>query len=327
MQHRLIITALLAPLVACAVEPTTGTAESAVTVDDTDLAPECAGILTYANAASATELDDFLPSNVVANLVARRAQAPFVDIADLSSVSGIAQARLSAIAERARTASYIDATCAGVYEELAVSADDAAAILGYANTASEAALLEVVRFEKHTVVPALLAARPFANLQGLVDVYGVGTSTFRALRDAAIESPFDELVSRVNDADEYALMRTDFDWFATLYDMPGQPTHLTCWGIASSIVVGQLGGTIRPELADGDEVYARAAEAVAIADRFGEVGDATAGLAHLAAQVDGQTFFGCSQGFAPDPWSGVTRTFYVNTVTGYRVLVETWWVE
>ncbi len=326
MSHRLFLTALLAPLVACAVEPTTGTAESPVTVDDTDLAPECAGILTYVNGASATELDDYLPSNVVANLVARRAQAPFVDMADLSSVTGIAQARMSALAERARAASFIDATCAGVYEELAVSADDASAILGYANTASEAALLEVVRFEKHTVVPALLAARPFATLQGLVDVYGVGTSTFRALRDAAIESPFDELVSRVNDADEYALMRTDFDWFATLYDMPGQPTHLTCWGLASSIV-SPLGGTVEPGLIDGDEVYDRAAEAVAIANRFGEVGDATAGLAHLAAQVDGQTFFGCSQGFAPDPWSGVTRTFYVNTVTGYRVLVETWWVE
>lgn len=327
MTHRLILTALLAPLVACAVEPTTGTDTSAlVTVDDTDLATECAGILTYVNGATATELDAYLPSNVVANLVARRAVTPFVDLADLSSVSGIAQARLWAIAERARLGSFIGASCAGVYEELAVSADDATAILAYTNTASTDALLEVVRFEKHTVVPAIIAARPIASLQSLVDVYGIGTSTFRALRDAAIESPFDELVSRVNAADEWALMRTDFDWFATLYDMPGQPTHLTCWGLASSIV-SPLGGTVEPGLIDGDEVYDRAAEAVAIADRFDEVGDATAGLAHLAAQVEGQTFFGCTQGFAPDPWSGVTRTFYVNTVTGYRVLVETWWVE
>jgi DNA uptake protein ComE-like DNA-binding protein len=248
MTHRLILTALLAPLVACAVEPTTGTDTSAlVTVDDTDLATECAGILTYVNGATATELDAYLPSNVVANLVARRAVTPFVDLADLSSVSGIAQARLWAIAERARLGSFIGASCAGVYEELAVSADDATAILAYANTASTDALLEVVRFEKHTVVPAIIAARPIASLQSLVDVYGIGTSTFRALRDAAIESPFDELVSRVNAADEWALMRTDFDWFATLYDMPGQPTHLTCWGIASSIVVGPLGGTIEPE--------------------------------------------------------------------------------
>lgn len=326
MSHRLILSALLAPLVACAVEPTTGTATSPVTVDDTDLAPECAGVLTYVNSASATELDTYLPSNVVANLVARRTVTPFVDVADLSSVSGIAQARLWSIAERARALSYIGTSCAGIYEELAVSADDATAILGYANTASTDALLEVVRFEKHTVVPAIIAARPIGSLQSLVDVYGIGTSTFRALRDAAIESPFDELAARVNAADEWALIRTDFDWFATLYDMPGQPSHLTCWGLASSIV-SPLGGTVEPGLIDGDTVYERAADAVAIADRFGEVGDATDGLAHLAAQVEGQTFFGCTQGFAPDPWSGVTRTFYVNTVTSARVLVETWWVE
>ena len=72
MSHRLIITALLAPLVACAVEPTTGTDTSAlVTVDDTDLATECAGILTYVRQAWGNAAPAIDPQAIRA----RRAQA------------------------------------------------------------------------------------------------------------------------------------------------------------------------------------------------------------------------------------------------------------
>lgn len=306
----------------------TGTSTSALlTTDDTDLPVECAGIVTYVNWASYAELDSYLPAAVADDLVARRAVTPFVDLADISSVSGIAQARLAQITGRAYTLDFIDADCAGVYEELAVSYDDRVAILAYVNSASEAALKDVVRFEKHTVAPAIVAARPITTLQQLVDIYGIGPSTFRALRDAAIESPFDELASRVNDVERDVIIRTDFDWFATLYDQPGQPTSLTCFGIASSIVVGDLGGTLRPTLADDAEVYAEVAGAVDFADRYDEVGDATAGLADLAAQVDDQAFFGCYLSFAPDPWSGINRAFFVNNVTGYRVFTETRWSE
>jgi len=66
---------------------------------------------------------------------------------------------------------------------------------------------------------------------------------------------------------------------------------------------------------------------VSYADRYHEVGDASAGLAHLSAQIAGQTFFGCYIEFQPNPWCGVSRAFYVNQVTGYRVLTETSWCE
>lgn len=328
MKLTTLIALPVAALAACAVDPASlgATDQSVLTTDDTDLPVECAGIITYVNGASFAELDSYLPATVAQALVDRRTQSPFVDLADVSSVSGIAQARLAQLTARARTLDFIDADCAGVYEELAVSYDDAVAILDYANGASAAELEDVVRFEKHTVVPVILAARPIATLQQLVDLYGIGPSTFRALRDAAIVSPFDDLAARVNAVHRDVTITTDFDWFATLYDMPGQPTHLTCFGIASSLVTG-LGGVVRPSLADGDEVLARASSAVSFADRYHEVGDTSVGLADLAAQVDGATFFGCDQGFAPDPWSGVNRSFYVNTVTGYRVRVETRWSE
>lgn len=315
-------------LAGCAIdEPTTSTATGAVkTIDDTDIATECQGILSYINWASYAELDYYLPVNLANAILARRAVRPFVDLADLSSVSGIAQARLAQITGRAYTLDFIDADCAGVYEEIAVSYDDRAALLAYVNTASSAALEDVVRADKHTVVPAIIAARPFSSLQPLVDIEGIGTSTFRALRDASIVSPFDALAIQIEDADLDVSIRTDFDWFETLYQQPGRRTRLTCFGISASLVTS-LGGTVRPQLADGVEVLAEVNNAIDYADRFGGVGDTTAGLANLAAQVDGQTFFGCYLNYAPTPWNGINRAFFVNTVTGYRVLTELRWAE
>lgn len=331
MQHLGRQLSSLLPLLAlagCAVdEPATSTVTGAVqTIDDTDVATECQGILAYINWAPYAELDYYLPVNVANAILARRAVRPFVDLADLSSVSGIAQARLAQITGRAYTLDFIDADCSGVYEEIAVSHDDRAAILAYVNTASSAALEDVVRADKHTVVPAIIAARPFTSLQPLVDIPSIATSTFRALRDAAIESPFDALANRVNAAHVDVTVRTDFDWFATLYEQPGYPTHLTCFGISASII-NELGGALRPNLADGAEVLAEATNAISYANRYGGVGDATAGLSHLAAQVGGETFFGCYLNFAPDPWSGINRAFFVNTVTGYRVFTQIRWAE
>src|SRR5262245_34180460 len=83
----------------CMAEPTaTSTLASAATIADTDLAPECAGIINYVNTASLAELDSYLPSDVANALVQRRATRAFTDVADISSVSGIAQARLAQIA-------------------------------------------------------------------------------------------------------------------------------------------------------------------------------------------------------------------------------------
>jgi DNA uptake protein ComE-like DNA-binding protein len=311
----------------CGVEelPTSSTA-SAVTIDDVDFAPECEGILGYTNWAPLAELDAYLPYSVANAIIARRAVTPFSSIADISSVSGIAQARLAQITNRAWNLDFIDIECAGTYEELAVSYDDRAAILAYANTASVEALEAAARFEESTTAAAIVAARPFTTLQQLVDVYGVGIATFRSLRDAAIFDPFDDLVARVNAAGWDAELRTAFDWYEIAVEQPGQQGGMTCFGVDPDLVAA-FGGVLRPNLADGAEVMAEVEGTVAFADRFDEVGDATAGLAHLEAQVSGQEFFGCYISYHPDPWSGINRAFFVNTVTGYRVFSETSWSE
>ncbi len=304
----------------------TATATSALTTGDVDFAPECGGILGYANWASPAALDAYLPNTVANAIVQRRAVQPFTSIADLSSVPGIAQARLEQITSRAYTYDFIDAECAGVYEELAVSHDDRVAILAYVNTASASELESVVRFEPANVAAQLIARRPFTTLQYLIDTYGVGPATFRSLRDAAIDGPFDLLAKEVNAVHRDATISRSFDWFDVVIDQPGQQGSMECFGVDEGLV-NSFGGVIRPNLATGSEVVAQVTDTVSFADRYGEVGDATAGLADLAAQTTGQTFFGCYIGFHPDPWSGVNRAFFVNTQTGYRVLTETSWSE
>ncbi|MEO5729154.1 MAG: hypothetical protein ABI134_22045 [Byssovorax sp.] len=304
----------------------TATATSALTTGDVDFAPECGGILGYANWASLSELDAYLPNTVANAIVQRRAVQPFTSIADLSSVSGIAQARLAQITSRAYTYDFIDVECAGVYEELAVSYDDRVAILAYANTASASELASVVRFEPANVVPQLIARRPFTTLQHLVDTYGVGPATFRSLRDAAIDGPFDVLAEKVNSVHREAIISRSFDWFDVVVDQPGQQKGMECFGVDAALV-NSFGGVLRPNLATAGEVQAEVADTVSYADRYGEVGDATAGLADLAALTTGQIFFGCYISFQPDPWSQVNRAFFVNTQTGYRILSETSWSE
>jgi DNA uptake protein ComE-like DNA-binding protein len=311
---------------ACAAEPEMSTTAAAVTTADVDFAPECAGILGYVNAASLAELDAYLPSNVASGIVGRRASRPFADVADLSSVPGIAQARLEQIAARARTLGFIAADCAGIYEELAVSAADRAAILAYVNSASQDELWNVARTEPDTVAPLVVAGRPFTTLQQLVDVFGVGPSTFRSIRDAAVEDPFDQLAGRVNGVHRDASIKTAFNWFSVATDQPGRQSGMVCFGVPADLVTS-FGGEMRPNLATGSEVLAEVTSTVQFADRFHEIGDATAGLAHLAAQVSGHQFLGCYISFQPNPFCGVSRAFFVNKDTSSRVLTETSWCE
>ncbi len=324
--------ALAASAAACATpgedgaEESLSTATAALTLNDVDVPPECQGILTYVNSASFAALDAYLPANVAQAIVARRAATPFVSLMDLSSVSGIAQARLAQIAAAARTGGWIGASCAGVYEELGVSTDDVNAILAYVNSASSAALLPVLRFEAETVAPLIIAARPISSMQQLVDIYGVGLETFRSLRDAAIVTPFDQLVASVNGVHRDAKLATAFDLYDEVANMPGRPTGLSCFGVDPQMVA-DLGGVLLPNLATGAEVVAEVTSTVNYANRYGGVSYIQAGLADLSAQVSGQQFYGCYYSFEPDPWSGVTRAAFINTKTGYRVLSETSWSE
>jgi hypothetical protein len=316
----------IAPTSSSDPEPASSLTSAALTTDDVDLAQECIGILTYAENASFAELHSYLPINVVNALIARRAQGPFHSIAEISAVPGIAEARLAQIGQRANQLDFTDVGCLGVVEELAVSFDDAAAILGFTNTASATVLAAVVRFDADQTVAQLIAHRPFATLQHLAGSYGVGPATLRALRNAAIDGPLDHLIAEVNHADRDVTLRLDFDWFAVLFQQPGHPAHIECFGIDADLV-HDASGSIRPTLADGPEVLAQVTSAVGYANRFGGLADPTAGLADLARQVTGQTFFGCDLRFRADPWSGVDRAFFVNTTTGYRVFAEIRWSE
>jgi hypothetical protein len=60
-------------------------------------------------------------------------------------------------------------------------------------------------------------------------------------------------------------------------------------------------------------VLTQVSSSVSYANRFGDLGDATAGLVR---QVTGASFFGCYLGYPPDPWSGIDRAFFFNTATG-----------
>ncbi|MEZ4361318.1 MAG: hypothetical protein R3B48_14125 [Kofleriaceae bacterium] len=301
-------------------------AQALLTTSDVDVAVECQGILGYVNSASVEALDAYLPLSVANAIVARRATSAFVSLADLSSVSGIAQARLAAITNAARTANWIDADCAGVYEELAVSADDRAAILTYVNTTSQAQLTPVLRFDKELTAAQLVLRRPFSDLQTLVDTYGVGLETFRSIRNAAIVTPFDLLVDAVNAAHRNSALSTAFDWYDEIVNMPGQPTGLTCFGIDPA-VVAIIGGDLRPNLANGAEVIAAVTQSVNYANRNGQLPGVAAGMADLASLVDGQTFAGCYLSFAPNPWGEISRAFFINTQTKFHILAETSWFE
>jgi hypothetical protein len=174
----------------------------------------------------------------------------------------------------------------------------------------------------------LLANRPFASARAIADTAGVGVDTFRALRNAGVlRGPFEELASDVTELNRDVVVLRYFDWL----DVATEGYHyqlngLTCFGVDPTLLVN--GATIRPNLADGAEVLAEVSGAVSFANRYHELTvDPTIGLANLATRVGGGSFFGCYIGFAPDPWSGVNRAFFVDTETGFSVLTETRWSE
>lgn len=324
---RKVLFACLA-MAGCADTLATGEVESQVsTTGDTDLAADCAGVLDYVNQASFQTLDAALPSNVASAIVARRQSAPFMSIADISSVSGIADARLRQIGEGARANGYIGPACAGVIQELAVSADDRAAMLSFMNTASTEQIIDALRISTaESVGPALVAARPYTTLEQLAARPNMGPASFRGIRDAAVVGPFDQLVTAVNATPTEVTIRTGFEPIEALYPPAwGRRSAPICFGMPADIVA-DAGGTLRPNLADGNEVYAAVSSAVAQAGTLPF--SSAPGLADLQAQVAGQTFYGCIDiGYEPNPWCGLDRSFFINAVTGYRVFVETGWCE
>ena len=311
----------------CAPSEEVAPATSALTATDVDVAPECQGIIDFANVASFALLDDYLPSNVAQNIVSARAVSPFVTLADLSAVSLVGETRLTQIHQAAQAEAYIGADCVGIYDEVAVSADDGAAMVALVNSLSST--------ELHGDLPDawngatnLLNLRPFTSVSQISATSGIGPVSFRRIRNAAtLAKPFEELAAAATALHRDADVVPHFDWYAVVntqsyYILNG----MTCFGVDPGLLPN--GTTIRTELADDAEVYAEVASTVSFANRYDELTlDPAAGLANLQDRIDGGSFFGCYISYANDPWSGNNLAFFVDTETGFGVLTETRWSE
>ncbi|MEZ4445181.1 MAG: hypothetical protein R3B72_39275 [Polyangiaceae bacterium] len=301
------------------------TTEEALTSTDVDVAPECEGVIDFANQAAFEVLDLYLPSNTANGIIAAR---PFTTLESLSDVSGVGPFRLTQIHFGATLEGYVTPSCVGIYDELAVSADDETAMVDLVNGISDTELHDVLPYAWNGALN-LLAARPFATAEDIAATSGIGAVSFRNIRNAAtLTVPFEMLAGEVNDLHREARTLRHFDWWQELqaalwaYDLNG----VTCFGVDPSYLPN--GSTIRPNLATPAEVYAEVASTVSFANRFNELTvDPTIGLTNLDTQLQGKSFFGCYISYANDPWSGNNLAFFVDTQAGLSVLTETWWSE
>ncbi|QAT81931.1 putative lipoprotein [Corallococcus coralloides] len=302
-----------------------------LTTTNVDVATECSGILEFANTASYSLLDLYLPSNVVTNIVNRRATAPFTSLADLSSVPLVGPTRLKQLEGGARTMDFIDADCVGIMDGIAISRDDQTAIVALVNSIDDSELHDVLPDAWNGAVN-LLNTRPFTTAQQIADTAGIGDVSFRNIRNSAtLSRPLEALFSAINaipsNGSYGATTLRHFDWWNIASAGHYYRDDKTCFGLEPSSV--PYGASIRPNLADAAEVRAEVQRA------FNYVGGNTkvsatvrdAGFANLDALTQGRSFKGCIITFENDPWSRNTVHIYVDTVNGFSVMTETWWAE
>jgi hypothetical protein len=305
--------------------------QAPLTTTDVDVAPECQGIITFVNGASFQTLDAYLPSDVATHLVTQRASSPFVTLAQVAAVQGVGPARLEQIEGGARAEGSIGLSCVGIMDELAVSTDDSSAMVSLVNTVSDSELHDVLPYAWNGAVN-LLNLRPFTSAQGISDVAGIGSVSLRNIRNAAtLSRPLEALIAAVNAAPQSgsygANMARHFDWWQTVTGGYYQFGGLECFGLEPNSI--PYGATIRPNLADAAEVRAEVVSTVSTANRNNQIPSSviSAGLANLDALSAGRSFKGCYLSYANDPWSGNNVAFFVDTVTGFSVLTETYWSE
>jgi hypothetical protein len=318
-------------------EPSTESTESLgrqqapLTETDVDVAPECQGIITFANTASFPMLDAYLPSDVAANLVNQRATAPFVSLADVSAVRLVGPERLEQLEFGARSQGFIGSDCVGILDDLAVSEEDAAQMVSLVNSLSSTELHDILPYAWNGATN-LLNLRPFTSVRAISSTAGIGSVSFHNLRNAAtLSQPLEELISSVNalpQSNNGVSMARHFDWYYIItnegrYRLNG----MECFGIDPDILPN--GTIIRSNLATAAEVRADVASAVSFANRNGQIPSSVvaAGLANLDARIAGRTFKGCYFDYSNDPWSGNNVAFFVDTVSGFSVLTETYWSE
>ncbi|MFP2924969.1 hypothetical protein ACLESO_07075 [Pyxidicoccus sp. 3LG] len=312
--------------------PVVESQQAALTTTDVDVAPECQGILNFVNQASYQTLDAYLPYDLVNTLVATRATTPFVTLAQLSAVTGVGPARLEQLETGARAHSYIGPGCVGIMDELAISADDDAAIVSLVNAISDSELHDVLP-DAWNGASALLNLRPFTSTQAISNVAGIGEVSLRNIRNSAtLSRPFEALVAAVNTQGQHgnhgAYMARHFDWWQEVtqngsYRYGG----LTCFGLEPSSV--PYGATVRPNLANAAEVRAEVVSTVNTANYYNQISSSViaAGLANLDTLIAGRSFKGCYFSYANDPWSGHSAAIFVDTVNGFSVMTDTYWVE
>src|SRR5262249_12352252 len=156
-----------------------------------------------------------------------------------------------------------------IYDDLALSTDEASAIVAFVDETSEEELDGTLAFLiNHTVINTLVANRPFTAVGAISDTSGVGPATLRALRNAATHfQPWEELVAGVDALDHPdGQIRLDlhFDWVPLVASPGAGLTSMTCFGIDPGLL--PTGATNRALLADGNEVLENADDAVSTAN-------------------------------------------------------------
>ncbi|NTX07778.1 hypothetical protein [Myxococcus sp. CA040A] len=304
--------------------------QAPLTIADVDVAPECAGILTFVNNATFAKLDEYLPSNVVSNIVARRATSHFVSLADLSSVPLVGEARLAQIESGARYEGAITSTCVGIIDQLAVSTDDQAELVSLVNSISDTELHDVLPYAWNGAVN-LLTQRPFTSAHAIGGTPGIGAVSLRNLRNAAtLSKPLEALIGAVNalpHPDHGAKMARHFNWYEVLGDRYYHFGIDECFGFEPG--EAPFDAPLRATPADGDEVRNNFAGVLNFANRNNQLNPTvvTNGVNNLNTLTDGRTFKGCYFGYANDPWSGNNVAFFVDTVSGFSLMTRTYWSE
>jgi hypothetical protein len=140
-----------------------------------------------------------------------------------------------------------------------------------------------------------------------------------------------ELITSVNalpKTNNGATIARHFDWYQIVTEQYRyQLNGMECFGIDPAILPN--GASIRPNLANAAEVRADVVGAVSFANRYGQIPSSVVanGVANLDARIEGRSFKGCYISYANDPWSGNNLAFFVDTVSGFSVLTETYWSE
>jgi len=292
-----------------------------------DVPPECQGILTFVNVASFATLDAYLPSDAAENIIGQRSVAPFATLAQVSLVDLVGLVCLTQIHQGALSEGYIGSSCVGIYDELAVSADDQGAMVALVNSISSTELHDILPNAWNGAVN-LLNGRPYTSAAGISNTSGIGSVSLRAIRNAAtLSRPFETLAAAVNALNRDTTLLRHFDWYALINDRAYRYLYgMTCFGIDPAILPN--GTDIRPTLASASEVYNDVASAVSFANRYNELTiNPAIGLTNLQQQIAGKTFFGCYISYANDPWSGNNMAFFVDAASGFSVLSETRWSE